>query len=439
MAKGERPWKAAVIGAGPAGIYASDILLKELRRKAGELGICPEAEIDVFEKNPAPYGLVRYGVAPDHPAIKLISKALDKALSNENINLFCNVCYGKDLSLEDLLSHYDAAVFATGAGKDREWELGGGVEGVMGAGKVAGWYNAYPGLPAPPLSGPVAAVVGGGNTALDVARVLLEGPYPLSKTDMPLKTWREMAASRISEVHIFVRRGPAFHKFSAQQIRQLKACSLLILDGFSRRQIEAMEPPSSPSARAAWEELETAAEEGPAPKKSYLHFSASVASLCAPEGRLEGLRWAQGAEGPSKERFLKAGLCVSAIGWEADRLPGLPFNPARGTIANEKGRVAEKVYATGWAKRGCEGLIGSTKSDAAETVESILSDWAREGQKPLDPAPAGEFLKQKGVAFTKKAGWFKLERYEEGLGKPCGKEREKVGSAQEMKRVSGLE
>ncbi|MBQ1286395.1 MAG: glutamate synthase, partial [Aeriscardovia sp.] len=162
MAKGDRPWKVAVIGGGPAGIYASDILLKQLSQKAEQLGISAEAHIDIFEKNPAPYGLVRYGVAPDHPAIKLISKALDKALSNEKITLFCNVCYGRDISLEDLLEHYDALIFATGAGRDRQWNLGRGVEGVCGAGRVAGWYNAFPQISAPPLSTRAAAVVGGG-------------------------------------------------------------------------------------------------------------------------------------------------------------------------------------------------------------------------------------------------------------------------------------
>ena len=438
MAKGDRPWKVAVIGGGPAGIYASDILLKQLSQKAEQLGISAEAHIDIFEKNPAPYGLVRYGVAPDHPAIKLISKALDKALSNEKITLFCNVCYGRDISLEDLLKHYDALIFATGAGRDRQWNLGRGVEGVCGAGRVAGWYNAFPQISAPPLSTRAAAVVGGGNTALDVARVLLDDPYSLSKTDMPQRIWRQMAGSRIREVHIFVRRGPAFHKFSLQQIRQLKACSLLIVDGFSKRQLSELEPPSSPAARAVWEELKSAPEGGDGAKKSYLHFSTSVSSVVAPAGRLRGV-WARREGCPGEEFFLETGLCVSAIGWEAEKLPELPFDAARGTIANEKGRVAEKVYASGWAKRGCEGLIGSTKSDAAETVDCILSDWAQKGQKPIDLTPAAEFLKGKGVAFSKKAGWFALEQYEECLGKPEGKARVKVESDSEMKRVSGLE
>ena len=440
MARGGRPWRVAVVGGGPAGIYASDILLKRLAEKSEGLGICGEAEIDVFEKNPAPYGLVRYGVAPDHPAIKLISKALDKALSSRKINLFCNICYGKDLHLEDLCRRYDAAVFATGAGRDRKWELGEGVEGVCGAGRVAGWYNAFPGMPAPPLSTPVATVVGGGNTALDVARVLLQDPYSLSLTDMPQDTWRELAGSQIREVHVFIRRGPESHKFSAQQIRQLKACSRLVLDRFSRSLLGVAKPPSSPGSKAAWEELESAGEDGPAPKKCCLHFASSISSLSAPAGRLEGVWVQRNIEGPSKEAFfLETGLCVSAIGWEAEKLPGLPFDPARGTIANEKGRVSGKVYVTGWAKRGCEGLIGSTKSDAAETVEGILSDWAQKGQEAIDCTPTEEFLKGRGISFSKKSGWFALERYEEGLGRPDGKARAKVGASSEMRRISGLE
>ena len=395
MAQGDRPWKVAVIGAGPAGIYASDILLKRLAKKSENLENGENAEIDVFEKNPAPYGLVRYGVAPDHPAIKLISKALDKALSSEKISLFCNVCYGRDLTLKDLRRHYDAVIFATGAGRDKEWKPGiGEIEGVCGAGEVAGWYNAFPGVAPPPLSARAAVIIGGGNTALDVARVLLEGPYPLSKTDMPQSVWQEMAQSRIEEAHIFIRRGPAFHKFSTQQIRQLKSCSRLIVDEFSKRELESMEPPSSPDARNAYEELRGDQNGGSDLKKSYLHFSTVVSDLRAPGGRLEGV-WAQRtSKGAAKEEFfLEAGLCVSAIGWEADALPDLPFDRFRGVIANDKGRVCEKAYVTGWAKRGCEGLIGSTKSDAAETVASVLSDWAEKGQGPIDLTPAEEFLR----------------------------------------------
>ncbi|MBO6003791.1 MAG: hypothetical protein J6P35_02365 [Aeriscardovia sp.] len=440
MAKGGRPWKVAVIGAGPAGIYASDILLKQLAQKAEELGISKEAEIDVFEKNPAPYGLVRYGVAPDHPAIKLISRALDKALSSEKISLFCNVCYGRDLSLTDLLRRYDAVIFATGAGRDKKWELGQGIEGVCGAGRVAGWYNAFPGICAPSLATPTAAVVGGGNTALDVARVLLQDPYPLSSTDMPQEIWRELAASSVKEVHIFVRRGPAFHKFSVQQIRQLKSCSRLIVDEFSRRLMGAEAAPSSPAVLAAWRELQEASNAAPSPKKCYLHFASSVSSLFAPNGRLEGL-WAQrnGGSGTEEKFFLETGLCVSAIGWEAERLPGLPFDSDRGIVSNQKGRVSEKAYVTGWAKRGCEGLIGSTKSDAAETVESILADWGQKGQGEVDSTSTEEFLQSRKIRFSKKAGWFALENYESSLGRPDGKARVKVKSAFEMNRVSGLE
>lgn len=438
MKRKNRAWKVAVIGAGPAGIYASLTLVKRLQEKAPFLGIPPCAHVDIFEKNPAPFGLVRYGVAPDHPAIKLISQALDRALKAEQISLYCNVGYGRDVGMEDLLPRYDALVFATGGGKDKKWGLGEGkIEGVCTAGEIAGWYNSMPGLCAPPLSGRSAAIVGGGNTALDVARMLLQDPYSLSKTDMPRSLWSDLVSSSIEEVHIFIRRGIEYNKFSAQQIRQLKACSNLVLDDFSKKSLKEFSPERN-AAREVKSELEnTAAERGK--RTSYMHFSSSVSSLFAPERRLKALEISRNdGKGWQSEYCLRTGLCISAIGRESQRLPDLPFDEAKGVIANEGGKVGPKVFVCGWAKRGCEGLIGSTKVDASRTVDLILSDWKEFGQGQIDDSPIADFLKDRGIFFTGKAGWFVLEGYETALGKPEGKGSVKVRSDSEMKRISSL-
>lgn len=437
MEQKDRAWKVAVVGAGPAGVYASDILLKRLKEKASLMGIPKDVHIDIFEKNSAPYGLVRYGVAPDHPAIKLISQALDRAIGADEISLYCNVCCGRDISLEDLLPRYDAVIFATGGGEDGKWELGGKkIKGVCGAGEVAGWYNCAPDFAAPPLSSKAVAIVGGGNTALDVARMLLQDPYSLSKTDMPFKIWSKMVASSVREVHIFIRRGVEANKFSPQQIRQLKACSRLILDDFSKKSLEGFNPEGK-IAEEIKSELETPGPENE--KKSYMHFSSSVSSLFAPGGKLKAVEASRNIEGKKKADFcLKTNLCISAVGWRSERLPGLPFDESKGVIANEGGRVAPKVYVSGWAKRGCDGLIGSTKADASQTVDIILSDWQNLKQRPIDDSPVEDFLLGQSIPFTRKAGWFVLEAYEADLGKPDGKRSVKVGSEEEMKRISSL-
>lgn len=438
MEQKDREWKVAVVGAGPAGIYVSDTLLKTLQKKASLFAIPSCAHIDIFEKNPAPFGLVRYGVAPDHPAIKFISHALDKALKAEQISLYCNVNYGKDVRLKDLLPRYDAVIFATGGGKNKKWELGGEkIKGVCTAQEIAGWYNSMPGFCAPPLSGSAAAIVGGGNTALDVARMLLQNPYSLSNTDMPHSLWSDLVSSSIEEVHIFIRRGVEYNRFSAQQVRQLKACSNLILDDFSMQSLEKFNPEGK-IAKEVKTELESAGRsEGK--KRSYMHFSSSVTSLFASEGKLKALEISRNSEQGSRSDFcLKTGLCISAIGWIPQRLPDLPFDETRGVIANEGGKVGPKVFVLGWAKRGCEGLIGATKADALQTVDMILSDWKKSGQAQIVNLPIDDFLRSKGILFTKKEGWFLLEEYEKALGRPQGKRSVKVGSDFEMRRISSL-
>lgn len=184
-------------------------------------------------------------------------------------------------------------------------------------------------------------------------------------------------------------------------------------------------------------ELETPGPENE--KKSYMHFSSSISSLFAPGGKLKAVEASRNIEGKKKADFcLKTNLCISAVGWRSERLPGLPFDESKGVIANEGGRVAPKVYVSGWAKRGCDGLIGSTKADASQTVDIILSDWQNSKQRPIDDSPVEDFLLGQSIPFTRKAGWFVLEAYEADLGKPDGKRSVKVGSEEEMKRISSL-
>lgn len=217
--------RIAVIGAGPAGVYSSDIFLRQLKKLGEELGLGTEARIDLFEKLPVPFGLVRYGVAPDHPSIKFIASALEKTLDNPNIHLYCDVEFGKDVTLDDLLARYDAVLFATGAVKDKPLNLpGADLEGVYGAAKFVEWYDGYPtGAREWPLTAENVAVIGGGNVAMDVARELMRNADDLKvKTDIPDNVYEGIGQNKAKVLHLFIRRGVAQAKFSVQELREME-------------------------------------------------------------------------------------------------------------------------------------------------------------------------------------------------------------------------
>ena len=218
--------RIAVIGAGPAGVYSSDIFLRQLAKRSDELGLCNSARIDLFEKLPVPFGLVRYGVAPDHPSIKFIADALEKTLDNPNIHLYANVEFGKDINLEEILQHYDAVLFATGAIADRPLKdvPGADLDGVKGAAKFVEWYDGYPNTEHQwPLNAKEVAVIGGGNVAMDIARELLRNPdYLRNNTDIPDYVYEGLKQNQIQTLHLFVRRGVAQAKFSVQELREME-------------------------------------------------------------------------------------------------------------------------------------------------------------------------------------------------------------------------
>ncbi|WP_300766604.1 FAD-dependent oxidoreductase, partial [uncultured Bifidobacterium sp.] len=217
--------RIAVIGAGPAGVYSSDIFLRQLRKIGADMGLGDKARIDLFEKLPVPFGLVRYGVAPDHPSIKFIADALEKTLDNPDIHLYCDVEFGKDLTLEDLLERYDAVLFATGAVEDKPLPIPGTeLDGVYGAARFVEWYDGYPtGARQWPLDAESVAVIGGGNVAMDVARELMRDADDLkSRTDIPDNVYEGIKANKARELHLLVRRGVAQAKFSVQELRELE-------------------------------------------------------------------------------------------------------------------------------------------------------------------------------------------------------------------------
>ncbi len=439
--------RVAVIGAGPAGIYAADILTKEH----------PEARVDVIERLPAPYGLVRYGVAPDHPRIKEIIKALRRVLDRDGIRFLGNVEYGTDLTLEDLRELYDAVIFSTGAMSDRALDVPGvELEGSHGAADFVSWYAGHPDVPTEwPLDAEQVAVVGAGNVALDVARMLSKPADEQLTTEIPDNVYRGLAANRATDVHVFARRGPAEIKFSPMELRELShSPSIDVLveeEGFQIDDDGQSRISSNKGTRLVVDTLLKYLEAEPtgAPHRIHIHMCQNPVEVLGEDGRVVGIRTEKteldgtgNARGTGEFVDHRVQAVYRAVGYRSSALPGLPFDQARGVLPNDGGRVVDDegfavtgVYTTGWVKRGPVGLIGHTKSDATETVTNLLAD--------LDklPAPTADDdllvrLAGRGVDATDWEGWARLDAHELGLGEAAGRERVKVVPRTEMLRVS---
>lgn len=450
---GTTPLRVAVVGAGPAGIYAADLLLKHAPEEA-------PVSIDLFERLPAPYGLVRYGVAPDHPRIRAIIDALRAVLDRGDIRVFGNVEYGTDLTMADLKAHYNAVIFATGAIRDADLAIDGiDLPGSYGAADFVNWYDAHPDVPREwPLTAESVAVVGNGNVALDVARVLAKHADDLLPTDIPDNVYAGLKQSRVTDVHVFGRRGPAQSKFTPLELRELGEVPDVDMvldprdfdyDEQSRAEIESTNQ-KKVIARIYQSWLDR--EPGAAGHRIHLHFYARPVAILGDRATgVSGIRIERteptgdgGIRGTGRFEEIAVGQVYRAVGYFGSPLDELPFDRRRGVLPNEAGRVVDAVgapirgvYATGWIKRGPVGLIGSTKSDALETVQNLLADRALLW-RPEEPSAASitELLAERRVAYTDLDGWHRLDAHERALGEPRGRERVKVVEREQMLRVS---
>jgi ferredoxin--NADP+ reductase len=442
--------RLAIVGAGPAGIYAADIAKKSDR------GV--DVSIDLFERLPAPYGLVRYGVAPDHPRIKGIIGALREVLDGGAVRLFGNVDFGTDITLDDLHQHYHAVIFATGSIKDAPLDIPGiDLPGSFGAADVVSWYDGHPDVPREwPLDAREIAVIGNGNVALDVARILVKHPDDLMPTEIPANVEAGLRSSPVTDVHVFGRRGPANVKFTPLELRELgelRDVDMIVHDEdfeyddqartaiASNKQVMVMD-----RILQGWRPRVT----GAASRRLHFHWWARPVEILG-EGRVEAIRWERtepdgigGARGTGEFREQAVQAVYRAVGYFGSPLPGLPFDELRGVIPNHEGQVLDDegalvpgVYATGWIKRGPVGLIGHTKSDAMETVEHVLTDqgmwWMP--QHPEERS-VNDLLDSRGVRYTTVEGWHLLDAHEQALGEPVGRARIKVVPRQEMLAAS---
>ena len=462
-----RPFRVAIIGSGPAGVYAADILTKSQEVAGGEV----QVRIDIFESQPAPYGLIRYGVAPDHPRIKGIVNALHKVLDRGDIRFFGNVTYGRDLALAELRSFYDAVIFATGATKDAELNIPGiELEGSYGGADFVSWYDGHPDVPREwPLDAKEVAVIGNGNVALDVARVLSKHADDLLSTEIPQNVYACLKSSPATDVHIFGRRGPAQVKFTPLELRELsqsRDVDIVVYDDDfdfdeasdaaikSNNQVKIMV-----NTLTNWLAEEHEPNRVAASRRLHLHFLHTPVEITGTDGRVSGIRFERNElDGTGNARG--TGVFVDypvqavyrAVGYLGSELPEVHFDARRGVIPNDGGRVlgvdgthVPGLYATGWIKRGPIGLIGSTKGDALETIGCLLEDRL---SLPVAEHPGDgeilELLESRGIEFTTWNGWNKLDAHEKHLGASyepepgveVNRERIKVVEREQMVNIS---
>jgi ferredoxin--NADP+ reductase len=443
--------RLAIVGAGPAGIYAADILQKHERAF--------DVSIDLFDRLPAPYGLVRYGVAPDHPRIKGIINALRDVLDAGGIRVFGNVNFGTDITLEDLKRHYHAVIFSTGAIRDADLHIPGiELDGSFGAADFVSWYDGHPDVPRDwPLDAKQVAVIGNGNVALDVARMLAKHADDLLSTEIPDNVYQALKASPVTDVHVFGRRGPMQVKFTPLELRELGELNdvdmIVHEEDFnyddasqaaieSNKQIFVINKIFTP-----WRE----AQSGSASRRLHLHFFANPIEIVGEGGKVSVFRYertepdgAGGVRGTGEIRELPIDAVYRAVGYHGTELDGIPFDDRHGVIPNHEGQVMDDsnnilpgVYATGWIKRGPVGLIGHTKSDAMETVAHLVKDQAS-WWSPAEPSEdaVAALLDSRNVLYTNLDGWHRLDEHEKSRGVPHGRERIKVVDREEMLRVS---
>jgi ferredoxin/flavodoxin---NADP+ reductase len=453
--------RIAIVGSGPAGFYAAGHLLKE----SGE-GTQP-VEVDMLERLPTPWGLVRSGVAPDHPKIKSVVRVYEKTAAHPRFRFFGNVELGRDVSRDELAERYHAIVYATGSARDRPLGIPGEeLPGSHPATDFVGWYNGHPDHPDREfdLSCERAVVIGNGNVALDVARMLTLTHDELAVTDIADDALHALDESKIKEIVVVGRRGPAQAAFTNPELLELGelADADVIVDPDElERALAVSDPNMGPTAERNVKVLRDYARRTPGDKRKrvILRFLLSPIELigdgrgvrrvvlarnalqAGEDGRLR-------AQATGETETIEAGLVMRAIGYRGAAVPGVPFDERAATIPNEGGRVVSPdgaypgEYAVGWIKRGPSGVIGTNKKDAQETVDALLEDLAEGAHlNPTNPDPDAieELLSERVPTLVTYEGWSEIDRHERSLGEPYGRPRVKLTRIEELLRVAAGE
>ena len=420
-------YKVAIVGAGPAGYFAAQALQN---LQTDDLSFA----IDMIERLPTPWGLVRSGVAPDHPKIKTVSKVFEKVATAEGFSLYGNVELGTDISIEVLKAKYDAVVIATGSANGKKLGIPGeDLPGSISAAEFVPWYNGHPDFADfnLELDCDTTVVIGAGNVAMDVARMLALEPTELDETDTATHALEVLHNSSIRKVVISARRGPEHAAFTSPELRDLpkiEHTNVLMHPADIAAALDRAGAAPEKEVRNNLEAMRLISELDQGKHARTMEFQ----FLCTPkefrgDGKVEEVVFTTSA---GEEKIVKCGLVITAIGYEAEPLAGIPYE--KGKVLNTDGRVGENVYVVGWAKRGPSGVIGTNKSDAADVMNLLLTDMK-------EPKPAADLS---SLITTNKvisqSHWESINAAEIAAGEPHGKPRIKAVSREELLRLGGL-
>ncbi len=470
----------AVVGSGPAGLYTAEALIKQ----SAALNPPQDIRVDVLDRLPTPYGLVRYGVAPDHKSIKSIAEYLRNVLEHEGVHFIGNVHLGEDVTRADLLAHYDAVVYATGAMRDRHLAIPGeDLAGSVAATDFVNWYCGHPDMDpgAFTLDAESVAVIGVGNVAVDVARILIRNPDELRETDVSQPVLDALMASKVREVHMIGRRGPAQAKFTTKELRELgelEGVDVVVgdgeadLDAFDATGESARLAETDRHVRGNYAVIKDWAQRTPSGtgRRLTVRFWLRPIEIQGANGAVSGLTLERTRldesgklQGTGELEALPVQMVLRSVGYQSVPLAGVPFDDRNYVVPNEAGRVIgpdgrplRGQYVAGWLKRGPTGVIGTNKSDAAETVRSLLADLAggpgpddvqlpRAGLLRMpDGAPAGEsplagLLAYRGIRHVSYDDWLGIEAAEKELAASLGRgARVKLASRHDIHKACGL-
>ena len=455
----QRPLRVAIIGSGPAAFYAAGDLLKQTDFYV---------EVDMFDRLPTPYGLVRGGVAPDHQKIKNVTKIYERIALLPHFRFWGNVTFGSDINREEVLEHFDSIIYAVGAKSDRQMGIPGeGLVGSYSATEFVGWYNGHPDYLDRSFDFSVekVAVIGMGNVAIDVARIFAKTPAELANTDIADYALEALKQSRIQDIYVIARRGPvqaAFTPPEAREMQELEQTEVIVnpealkLDSASQRILDTTKHRDTVRNVEILQSMAQNTGQGK-PRRLHLMFQYSPLELYETKGLVSGIKLVKNklieveggrikAEATEQFEELPVELVFRSIGYKGVALPGVPFDEKNGIIPNHEGRVIDaetetvhpREYVVGWAKRGPTGVIGTNKPDAIETVRLLLKDYQdqkAEFSDPLKPEAVEVWLKSKNIAFVTFEGWKRLDQFEIEEGAKKGKPRQKITTIEEMLEI----